>query len=93
MTSVAGEIILIFGVMFTAITVAALWFTFSSEKLQHKKDLQSKKMDIIDKHFNAMIRIECPYCSTIYTANLNECPNCKANTKKILFPEIPTTED
>ena len=93
MSSVAGEIILIFAVMFTAITVAALWFVFSSEKMQHKKDLQEKRMDIIDKHFNAMIRIECPYCGTIYTANLSECPNCKANTKKILFPEIPTDED
>jgi len=73
--SIAGEIILIFSIMFIAITIAALWFAFSASKLKHKKELQEKKMDIIDKHFNEMIRIECP--------------NCRANTKKILFPEIP----
>ena len=89
-SSIAGEIILIFSVMFTVITIAAFWFTFSISKQKHKKELQKKKMEIIDKHFNDMIRIECPYCKTIYKANENECPNCKANTKKILFPEIPT---
>jgi len=88
--STAGEIILILSIMFTAITIAALWFAFSASRLKHEKELHEKKMDIIDKHFNDMIRIECPYCRAIYTANRNECPNCKANTKKILFPEIPT---
>ena len=44
---------------------------------------------IIDKHFNEMIRIECPYCKTIYPAKKIACPTCKANTKNILFPEIP----
>jgi len=91
-SSIAVEIILIFCVMFAIITIAAFWFAFSSSKQKHKKELQEKKMDIIDKHFNDMIRIECPYCKTIYTANINECPNCRANTKKILFPEIPTKE-
>ncbi len=90
-SSIAGEIILIFSVMFTVISIAAFWFAFSISKQKHKKELQNKKMEIIDKHFNDMIRIECPYCKTIYTANKNECPNCKANTKKILFPEIPIT--
>jgi rubrerythrin len=91
-SSIAGEIILIFSVMFTTITIAAFCFTFSVSKQKHKKELMEKKMEIIDKHFNDMIRIECPYCKTIYTAKTNECPNCKANTKKILFPEIPTKE-
>ena len=91
-SSIAGEIILIFSVMFTIIAIAAFWFAFSTSKQKHKKELQEKKMDLIDKHFNDMIRIECPYCSTIYRVNVNECPNCKANTKKILFPEIPTTQ-
>jgi len=90
-SSIAGEIILIFSVMFVIITLASLWFVLSASKMKHKKELQEKKMDILDKHFNEMIRIECPYCKTIYTANVNECPNCGANTKKILFPEIPTT--
>lgn len=89
-SSVAGEIILIFSFMFIVITIATFWFTFSTSKLKHKKELQEKKMDIIDKHFNDLIRIECPYCRTIYTSNINECPTCKTNTKKILFPEIPT---
>lgn len=88
-TSIAGEILLIFSVMFVAITIAGLWFAFSSSKLQHKKELQEKKLEIYDKHFNDMIRIECPYCQTIYSANKYECPTCKANTKKILFPEMP----
>ena len=89
-TSIAAEIILIFSTMFIAVTIAALWFAFSASKLKHKKELEEKKMNIIDKHFNELLRIECPYCRTIYTANRSECPNCKANTKKILFPEIPT---
>lgn len=91
--SIAGEIILIFSVMFTIIAIGAFWFAYSTSKQKHKKELQEKRMDIIDKHFNSMIRIECPYCGTIYTAKVNECPNCKANTKKILFPHIPTDLD
>ena len=61
-TSIAVEIILIFSTMFIAVTIAALWFAFSASKLKHKKELQEKKMNIIDKHFNDMLRIECPYC-------------------------------
>jgi hypothetical protein len=85
----AWEIILIFSVMFIAITIVTLLFAFKTTKLRNKKELQEKRMEIIDKHFNEMIRIECPYCKTIYTANREECPNCRAETKKILFPEIP----
>lgn len=88
-TSIAGEIILIFSIMFIIITIATLWFALKTSKLKSKKELQEKRMSIIDKHFNDMIRIECPYCRTIYFANRNECPNCRASTKKILFPEIP----
>jgi len=88
-TTSAWQIILIFSVMFIFLTIAALWFAFKTTKLRSKKELQEKRMEIIDKHFNEMIRIECPYCKTIYTASRQECPNCRANTKKILFPEIP----
>ncbi len=88
-TSIAGQIILIFSIMFIIVTIAALWFAFKTAKLKSKKELQEKRMSIIDKHFNDMIRIECPYCRTIYPASGKECPNCRANTKKILFPEIP----
>jgi hypothetical protein len=86
---IATQIILIFSLMFVAITIAALWFTFSTSKAKNRLKLKEKKMEIIDRHFNEMIRIECPYCRTIYFAKEPECPNCKANTKSILFPEIP----
>jgi phage FluMu protein Com len=75
--------------MSTAITVAVVWFVYSTSKIKGKNELQKKKMDLIDKHFDSMIRIECPYCKTIYKPDLLQCPNCKANTKEILFPEIP----
>jgi hypothetical protein len=88
--AIATQIILIFSIMFIAITIAALWFAFSTFKAKSELKLKEKKMEIIDKHFNEMIRIECPYCKTIYFARELECPNCKANTKSILFPEIPT---
>jgi uncharacterized OB-fold protein len=86
----AGEIILIISILFISIIIATLWFAFSASKLKNNKELLEKKMNIIDKHFNEMIRIECPYCKTIYSVKRNECPNCRSNTKKILFPEIPT---
>ena len=89
-SSIVGEIVLIFSAMFTIVAIAAFWFAYKTSKQKHKRELQEKKMDIIDKHFNSIVRIECPYCRTIYSANVNECPNCKANTKKILFPKIPT---
>jgi len=80
---------LIFSVMSIALTIVAVLFVFKTTKLKSKKELQEKRMEIIDKHFNEMTRIECPYCKTIYNVNRQECPNCKAPTKKILLPEIP----
>lgn len=85
----AWQIVGIFAFMFMGITIAVLWFTHSSSKLESKKELKKRKMELIDKHFNEMVRIECPYCRTIYMPNRPECPNCRANTKKILFPEMP----
>ncbi len=79
---------LIFFVTSIVLTVAALFFVFNTNKLRSKKELQEKRMEIIDKHFNEMTRIECPYCKTLYEANRPECPNCKSPTKKILFPGI-----
>ena len=86
---VATQIVLIFSIMFVAVTIAALWFALSTFKTKSKQKLKEKKMEIINNHFNEMIRIECPYCKTLYDAKTLECPNCKANTKNILFPEIP----
>lgn len=85
----AWEIVAIFALMFTGITIATLWFARSLSKIESKKEIQKKKIEVIDKHFNEMLRIECPYCRTIYKPNEPECPNCKANTKTILFPEMP----
>ena len=87
--TIATQITLVFSIMFIVITIAALWFAFFTFKAKNRLKLKEKKMEIIDKHFNEMIRIECPYCKTIYFAKELECPNCKANTKSILFPEIP----
>jgi ribosomal protein L37E len=81
---------LIFAVMAIALTIVAVLFVFKTTKLKSKKELQEKRMGIIDKHFNEMTRIECPYCKTLYNVNKKECPNCRAPTKKILFPEIPS---
>ncbi len=85
----AWAIVATFALMFVGITVAALWFTHSSEKIKSREEILKKKIDVVDKHFNEMLRIECPYCGTIYKTNEPECPKCKANTKKILFPEMP----
>jgi rubrerythrin len=81
---------LIFSVTAIALTIVAVVFVFKTTKLKSKKELQEKRMEIIDKHFNEMTRIECPYCKTLYDVNIQECPSCGASTKKILFPEIPS---
>jgi uncharacterized membrane protein len=85
----AWTIVAIFALMFVGITVAALWFAHASSKIESRKELQKRKIEVVDRHFNDMLRLECPYCNTIYRANESECPNCSANTKKILFPEMP----
>jgi hypothetical protein len=79
---------LIFSATSIALTIVAVLFVFKTTKLKSKKELQEKRMEIIDKHFNEMTRIECPYCKTLYDVNMQECPSCGAYTKKILFPEI-----
>jgi hypothetical protein len=85
----AWEIVAIFALMFTGITVAALWFAHSSSKIASRKEIQKRKIDVIDKHFHEMLRIECPYCGTIYKPNRAKCPNCRASIKELLLPEMP----
>ena len=85
----AWEIVAIFALMFTGITVAALWFAHSTSKIESRKEIQKKKIEVIDKHFHEMLRIECPYCQTIYKPNQKACPNCRANIKNVLIPEMP----
>lgn len=88
MTEVIG-ILGIFALMFIGITIATLWFAHSSSKMESKKEIQKRKIDVIDKHFNEMLRVECPYCHTIYKPTESECPKCKANPVKLLIPEMP----
>ena len=85
----AFQIVTVFAIMFIGVVVATLWFTHASSKVASRKELKEKQMEIIDKHFSEMIRIECPYCKTIYQSSQPECPGCRANTKRILFPEMP----
>ena len=87
--TIAVQIVGLFAVMFVGIVVVVLWFTHSSSKIESQTELQKKKMDIYDKHFTDMVRIESPYCRTLYSSNTSECPNCGAETKKILFPKMP----
>ena len=81
---------LIFAFMSVALTLVAALFVFKTTKLKSQKQLHEKRMEIIDKHFNEMTRIECPYCKTLYDVNMQECPSCGAFTRKILFPDIPS---
>ena len=86
---IAVQIVTVFAVMFVCVVVATLWFTHASSKIADRKELKKRQMEIIDRHFSEMVRIECPYCKAIYQSNKPECPDCGANTKKILFPEMP----
>ena len=83
------EIVGIFALMFVGIVVVVFWFQHVSSKVESQKELQKKKMEIYDKHFTEMVRIECPYCKALYSPDKSECPNCGADTKKILFPKMP----
>ena len=80
--TIAVQIVSVFAVMFVGIVIATLWFAHSSSKVESKKELQEKKMEIIDKHFNEMVRLECPYCRTLYSIDRPECPNCGAETRR-----------
>jgi len=82
-------ILAVLALMFFGITVAALWFAHSSSKIESRTEIQKRKIDVVDKHFYDMLRIECPYCKTIYRPDEPACPNCKASVKNVIFPEMP----
>ena len=88
MTS-AVEIVAIFALMFTGIAVAGFWFAHSTSKMENKREIQKKKIEVIDRHFREMMRVECPYCQVVYKPTESECPNCGAKPVKIHVPEIP----
>ena len=75
--------------MFVGIVLVVLWFTHSSSKMVIQTELQKKKRDIYDKHFTETVQIECQYYRTLYSSNTPECPNCGAETQKILYPKMP----
>jgi hypothetical protein len=86
---IALQIIGVFFGIFAVIVVVVLWFTRSMAKDRNMSEVKKKQIDVVDKHFNEMARVECPYCHTLYTLDKSTCPTCGADTKKILFPKIP----
>jgi hypothetical protein len=86
---VAVQIVGIFLIVFLGIIITVMWFTHQNTKLEQSKEIKVKKMEIIDRHFNEMVRIECPYCKSIYKMSESSCPGCGANTRNILFPDLP----
>ena len=89
----SGEIVvLIVGVffgLFAVIVAVVLWFTKGMQRDRNLSEEKKKQIEVIDKHFDEMVRVECPYCKTLYTVDKVSCPNCGADTKKILFPKMP----
>jgi uncharacterized paraquat-inducible protein A len=86
--TIAVQIVGVFAIMFVGIVIVVLLFVHSSSKVESSRELQKKKIEVLDKHFNEMVRIECPYCKTLYSSDRSDCPNCGADTRRIKFPKI-----
>jgi len=86
---IAFQIVGVFFGIFAVIVIVVLWFTRGMAKDRSMQEIKKKQIDVIDKHFNEMVRIECPYCQTLYTIDKSSCPTCGADTKKIQFPKMP----
>jgi hypothetical protein len=86
---IALQIVGVFFGIFALIVIVVLRFTRGIAKDRNLSEIKKKQIDVIDKHFNEMIRVECPYCQTIYTIDKSSCPTCGADTKKIQFPKMP----
>ena len=86
--TIAVQIVGVFAIMFIGIVIVVLLFVHSSSKAESSTELQKKKIEVLDKHFNEMVRIECPYCKTLYSSDRSDCPNCGADTRRIKFPKI-----
>ena len=84
LAEIAVQIMAIFALMFTGIVVAVLWFTHISSKADSKKELDKKKIEIMDRHFDEMVTVECPYCGATYPSNITRCPTCGANIRKLV---------
>jgi len=86
---IALQIIGVFFGIFSLIVVVVLYFTRGMAKDRNISEIKKKQIDVVDKHFNEMVRIECPYCHTLYPIDKISCPTCGADTKKIQFPKMP----
>ncbi len=86
---VALQIIAVFFGIFAVIVVIVLWFTRSMAKDRTLSEIKKKQIEVVDKHFSEMVRVECPYCQTLYPLDKSSCPTCGADTKKIRFPQLP----
>jgi hypothetical protein len=86
--TIAVQIVGVFAIMFVGIVIVVLLFVHSSSKAESSRELQKKKIEVLDRHFNEMVRIECPYCKTLYSSDRSDCPNCGADKRKIKFPKI-----
>ena len=82
---IAVQIIGVFFGLFAVIVALVLWFTRNMQRDKNISELKKKQIDVIDKHFNEIVRVECPYCKTLYQADKTSCPNCGAETKNIRF--------
>ena len=86
---IAVQIVGIFLGVFAVIVAVVLWFTKGMARDRNISEEKKKQIDVIDKHFDEITRVECPYCKTLYPLNRDSCPNCGADTKKILYPKLP----
>jgi hypothetical protein len=86
---IALQIIGVFFGIFALIVVVVLYFTRGMAKDRNISEIKKKQIDVVDKHFNEMTRIECPYCHSLYSIDKLSCPTCGADTKKIQFPKMP----
>ena len=86
---IAVQIIGVFFGLSAVIVAVVLWFTKGMQRDRSELELKKKKIEVFDKHYDKMVRVECPYCKTLYSSDRSECPHCGADTKKIFFPKIP----
>jgi hypothetical protein len=86
---IAVQIVGIFLGLFVVIVALVLWFTRGMARDKNVSEVKKKQIDVVDKHFGEMTRVECPYCKTLYHMNRDSCPTCGADTKKISYPKFP----
>ncbi len=86
---VAFEIVAVFLLSFAVIVALVLWFTRRMAKDRETLEVKKRQLEIYDKHFDEIVRVECPYCKTLYAMERETCPNCGAETKNIRMPKMP----